>query len=139
MVTTETKVRVRYSETDQMGVVYYGNYAQYYEVGRVEALRQLGMSYRALEEEGTMLPVLQLECKYIRPAKYDDELRVVTIIKELPSTRIRFDHEIYNEEGVLLNVGQVTLVFVNMETNRPCKAPSSVLEIFEPHFKDEKL
>lgn len=134
MVTTETFVRVRYSETDQMGVVYYGNYAQYYEVGRVELLRELGMSYRALEESGTMLPVLQLECKYIRPAKYDDKLKVVTKITELPNTRIRFKHEIFNEDDVLLNVGSVTLVFVNMETNRPQRAPQSVLDIFNPYF-----
>lgn len=134
MVTTETFVRVRYSETDQMGVVYYGNYAQYYEVGRVELLRELGMSYRALEESGTMLPVLQLECKYIRPAKYDDKLKVVTKITELPNTRIRFEHEIFNEDDVLLNVGSVTLVFVNMETNRPQRAPQSVLDIFNPYF-----
>ncbi|GGH73625.1 acyl-CoA thioesterase [Phaeocystidibacter marisrubri] len=137
MVTTETFVRVRYSETDQMGVVYYGNYAQYYEVGRVELLRELGMSYRALEESGTMLPVLQLECKYIRPARYDDRLKVVTKITELPNTRIRFEHEIYNEEEVLLNVGSVTLVFVNMETNRPQKAPQSVIDIFSPYFINE--
>ncbi|TNE28422.1 MAG: acyl-CoA thioesterase [Bacteroidetes bacterium] len=137
MVTTETFVRVRYSETDQMGVVYYGNYAQYYEVGRVELLRELGMCYRALEESGTMLPVLQLECKYIRPARYDDRLKVVTKITELPNTRIRFEHEIYNEEEVLLNVGSVTLVFVNMETNRPQKAPQSVLDIFSPYFINE--
>lgn len=134
MISSVTMVRVRYSETDQMGVVYYGNYAQYYEVGRVELLRDLGMSYRRLEEEGTMLPVLQLECKYIRPAKYDDELKVVTKVTELPNTRIRFEHEIYNEEGTLLNIGAVSLVFVDIESGRPRKAPASVLSIFSPHF-----
>lgn len=134
MITSETKVRVRYSETDQMGVVYYGNYAQFYEVGRVETLRQLGMSYRAIEEAGTMLPVLHLECKYIKPAKYDDLIRIVTSIRELPSTRIRFDHEIYNEENVLLNQGSVTLVFVDMESGRPRRMPPQVEEVFRPHF-----
>lgn len=136
MVANETNVRVRYSETDQMGVVYYGNYAQYYEVGRVELLRQLGMSYRELEENGTMLPVLKLECKYIRPAKYDDNLKVVTKIEELPSTRIHFVHEIFNEEGTLLNVGSVSLVFVDMESGRPRQAPDDVLAIFKPYFND---
>ncbi|NVK03326.1 MAG: acyl-CoA thioesterase [Flavobacteriia bacterium] len=134
MVTIETTVRVRYSETDQMGIVYYGNYAQYYEVGRVELLRHLGMSYRELEEEGTMLPVVKLECKYIRPAKYDDALRIVTTIDEMPSTRITFKHEIFNEENVLLNQGQVTLVFVDIKSGRPRKAPASVESIFAPHF-----
>ncbi|KAB2814487.1 acyl-CoA thioesterase [Phaeocystidibacter luteus] len=135
MVTIETSTRVRYSETDQMGVVYYGNYAQYYEVGRVELLRNLGMSYRELEEAGTMLPVLKLECKYIRPAKYDDLLRIVTIIDEMPSTRITFKHEIYNEENVLLNIGLVSLVFVDIKSGRPQKAPQSVADIFSPYFK----
>lgn len=136
MVLNETKVRVRYAETDQMGVVYYGNYAQYYEVGRVELLRNLGMSYRKLEEEGTMLPVLKLECKYIRPAKYDDELTVKTFINELPSTRITFHHEIYNEEGTLLNVGLVSLVFVDIKTNRPRKAPAHVVDLFKSAWSE---
>ena len=135
MVTIETSTRVRYSETDQMGVVYYGNYAQYYEVGRVELLRNLGMSYRELEEAGTMLPVLKLECKYIRPAKYDDLLKIVTSIEEMPSTRITFKHEIYNEENVLLNIGQVSLVFVDIKSGRPQKAPQSVVDIFSPYFE----
>ncbi|NVK26646.1 MAG: acyl-CoA thioesterase [Flavobacteriia bacterium] len=135
MVTIETSTRVRYSETDQMGVVYYGNYAQYYEVGRVELLRNLGMSYRELEEAGTMLPVLKLECKYIRPAKYDDLLRIVTTIEEMPSTRITFKHEIYNEQNVLLNIGLVSLVFVDIKSGRPQKAPQSVVDIFSPYFK----
>lgn len=121
-----------------MGIVYYGNYAQYYEVGRVELLRHLGMSYRKLEEEGTMLPVIKLECKYIRPAKYDDLLKVITSIEEMPSTRITFKHEIFNEEGTLLNVGSVSLVFVDIESGRPRQAPGNVQEIFAPHFTNVK-
>lgn len=134
MVTIETSVRVRYGETDQMGVVYYGNYAQYYEVGRVELLRSLGMSYRELEEAGTMLPVVKLECNYLRPATYDEELTIVTSISEMPSSRITFEHEILNREGVVLNTGKVILVFVDMKTKRPQRAPRSIVEIFQPHF-----
>ncbi len=136
MVTNETSVRVRYSETDQMGVVYYGNYAQYYEVGRVELLRELGMSYRELEEEGTMLPVVRLECNYKRPAKYDDHLKVVTTISEMPDTRITFEHEIFDEDGELLNTGKVILVFVDIATKKPRRAPRSVQNIFGPHFNE---
>ena len=110
-----------------MGYVYYGNYAQYYEVGRVEALRELGVRYRDMEESGIMMPVLEMKTKYIRPAKYDDLLTIKTSIKELPSTRITFHIEILNGEQ-LINLGEVTLVFVDMKTGRPVQAPQWVLE-----------
>lgn len=138
MIRNETQIRVRYGETDQMGVVYYGNYAQYFEVGRVELLRSLGTSYRELEEAGTMLPVLELKLKYIRSAKYDDLLTLVTEIREWPETRITFHHEIYNEQGVLLNVGHVTLVFVDIARQRPLKMPQELAEYFLPHFTDQQ-
>jgi acyl-CoA thioester hydrolase len=137
MIRNETQIRVRYSETDQMGVVYYGNYAQYFEVGRVELLRELGTSYRKLEEAGTMLPVLELHLKYIRSAKYDDLLTVSTEIREWPDTRITFHHEIHNEEGTLLNVGKVTLVFFDMERQRPRKMPEELAAYFHSHFPSE--
>src|ERR1700741_3439944 len=118
MYISETKIRVRYGETDQMGYAYYGNYAQYFEVGRVEALRGLGMSYKAMEDGGIMLPVLDFKVKFIKPAFYDDLLTIRTYIKELPAARIKFEYETYNEKEVLLNVGDTTLVFVNKSTNR---------------------
>ena len=121
--TSETKIRVRYSETDQAGFVYYGNYAQYYEVGRVEALRQLGFTYKGLEEEGVVMPVISMIIKYIRPALYDDLLTIKTIIREAPVTRMNFEYEISNESGKLLNKGETTLVFISKNTNKTMKAP----------------
>ena len=130
----ESKVRVRYAETDQMSIVYYGIYTQYFEVGRVEALRELGMSYREMEEAGTMLPVSKLEINYHRSARYDDLLTVKTFIKELPGVRIAFDHEVYNEDGKLLSTGRVELVFVNKNTMRPKRAPEEFLQRLAPFF-----
>ncbi|HAD97196.1 MAG TPA: thioesterase [Cryomorphaceae bacterium] len=134
MFVKRTAIRVRYAETDQMGVVYYGNYPQYFEVGRVEALRTLGMSYREMEEGGIMLPVVKLEIQYIRPALYDDLLTIDTRITEMPSTRITFHHEVFNEEKVLLTKGLVQLVFLNRSNRRPCKAPEDFLSKIEPYF-----
>ena len=134
MYISETNIRVRYGETDQMGYVYYGNYTLYYEVGRVEALRQLGFSYRDMEAKGIMLPVLSLQVKYIRPAFYDDLLTVKTIIKELPQTKIHFHYEVYNEKKELLNTGETTLVFINMESGKPCAAPDWFMYALEQKF-----
>jgi len=124
----EFKVRVRYAETDQMGVVYHGNYAQYFEMGRVEWLRNLGISYKWMEENGVMLPVVSLEMNYKKPARYDDLLRVKTILKSQTSVKIEFDYEIYNEENQLLTTGYSMLVFVDMKTGRPMVPPSYVTE-----------
>lgn len=135
MFSSETQIRVRYAETDQMGYVYYGNYAQYYEVARVEALRDVGLSYKMFEDMGTMMPVLSLNCKYHKPAKYDDLLTIKTIIKELPGIRIHFCYEVRNEAGVLLNEGETTLVCISMETNRPCACPAILLDKLKPFFQ----
>ena len=134
MYKSETTVRVRYAETDRMGYVYYGNYSQYYEVGRVEALRSLGYPYKKLEDSGIMLPVLQFSIKYFKPAFYDDLLTVVTIINEVPSTRIHFEYEIYNQQNEILNKGDTTLVFVSIETGKPCKPPLDFLNTIENFF-----
>jgi len=134
MYVAETQVRVRYAETDQMGYAYYGNYAIYYEVGRVEALRQLGFNYSELEENGIMMPVTDLSCKFLQPAKYDELLTIRVIIKELPKVRMYFEYEVLTEKGKKLNEGSTTLVFINMSTNRPCRAPEHLLEIMSPHF-----
>ena len=123
MYTSSCKIRVRYGETDQMGYVYYGNYAEYYEVARVEMLRTLGMDYAAMERSGVMMPVLELNCKYIKPALYDQELTIKTTIEELPGVRIHFKYEVFNPKEELINIGKTTLVFVDMEKNRPCQPP----------------
>jgi acyl-CoA thioester hydrolase len=122
----EFTVRVRYSETDQMGVVYHGNYAQYFEMGRVEWLRNLGISYKWMEENGVMLPVVSLEMNYKKPARYDDLLRVKTILKSQTTVKIEFDYEIYNEQNQLLTTGYSMLVFVDMKTGRPIVPPKYV-------------
>jgi acyl-CoA thioester hydrolase len=130
----ETRIRVRYAETDKMGFVYYGNYAAYYEVGRVESLRSLGITYKSMEESGIMLPVLENYSKYIFPAKYDDEITVVVMLKEMPGTRMRFDYECYNQDKKLINLGYTILVFVDMKTGRPVEPPAYIHEILKPFF-----
>lgn len=134
MYTAETQVRVRYGETDQMGYCYYGNYAQYFEVGRVETLRALGFSYKSIEDSGIMLPVLEYKIKYLKPAFYDDLLTIRTTIAELPGARIRFDYETINEQGITINQAETILVFVNKTTLRPCPPPQGLIDKLKPHF-----
>ncbi|MFY0482427.1 acyl-CoA thioesterase [Flavobacterium sp. PLA-1-15] len=122
----EFTVRVRYAETDQMGVVYHGNYAQYFEMGRVEWLRNMGVSYKWMEQNGIMLPVVSLSMNYKKPARYDDLLRVKTIYKNQTSVKIEFDYEIYNEADELLTIGNSILVFVDMKTGRPTLPPEYI-------------
>ena len=128
--THETKIRVRYVETDQMGVVWHGNYLQYFEIGRTEALRDCGWSYRGLEEAGIMLPLVEAHLEYARPAKYDDLLTVKTMVREPPTARLRFDYEVYNEAGEILTTGYTVLGFVDAKTRRPCRPPAKLRELF---------
>lgn len=131
-----TQVRVRYAEADPMNVVYYGNYAQYFEVGRVESLRNLGISYKGIEDMGIMLPVVELNIKYLRPAKYDDLLTIKSQIKELPKEhKIIFDQEIYNEEGKLLTIGKVKLYFMDSKLGKRASMPASMLEKLSTYFR----
>lgn len=134
MISSKTELRVRYAETDQMGYVYYGNYAQYFEVARVEMLRELGFSYKALEDEGIMLPVLDFTIRYFRPALYDDLLTIETVIPTAPSARILFNYRTFNASRELLNEASTTLVFVNKDSGRPCKAPADMRAAFERNF-----
>jgi len=131
---SETTVRVRYGETDQMGYVYYGYYAMYYEVARVESLRQLGLTYKELEDGGVMMPVLENKSKYFSPALYDDELRIVTTLKEKPSVKITFYYEIFNSSGKLIHEGETLLAFVNKNTGRPCRPPEHFQNVLKPYF-----
>lgn len=129
----KTTLRVRYGETDQMGYCYYGNYAQYFEVGRVEALRNLGMSYKNLEEQGVMLPVSEFSVNYKFPAKYDDALSITTHITELRGARLAFDYIIMNENDQLIATAKTTLVFVAKETMRPISPPSTFVDLIAPY------
>ncbi|MFD1014989.1 acyl-CoA thioesterase [Winogradskyella rapida] len=124
----ETKLKVRYGETDQMGVVYHANYAAYFEVGRTEWLREFGLSYKGMEDDGIMLPVVSLSINYKNSAHYDDVLTVKTMLKKMPTASIEFSYEIYNESEVLLVTGNTVLAFVNMERNRPTRCPKYLLE-----------
>ena len=124
-------LRTRYAETDQMGVVYYGNYPQYLELGRVEWLRSIGFTYKAMEEEGVMMPVVSLQIQYKKPALYDELITIRTKLKELPSTKIEFDYEILNERGELLSTANTILVFVDAKTFRPVRCPEKVLKLIE--------
>ncbi len=130
----EIKIRVRYGETDQMGYVYYGNYAMYYEVARVESLRKLGFAYKDLEAGGVMLPVLENHSYFIAAAKYDDLLTIKVSIPEKPGVKIRFHYEITNENDILINKGNTILAFVNMESGKPCKPPEVMRKLLNPYF-----
>lgn len=134
MLVHETTTRVRYAETDQMGFMYYGRYAELFEVGRVEALRSIGFPYRTLEEAGVMLPVHDLHVRYHKPARYDDLLTVRTTITEMPNVRIDFAYSIMDERGTVLTEGTTTLVFVDKTTMRPRRAPHELMSALAPFF-----
>ena len=136
MFEASTKIRVRYGETDQMGYVYYGNYAMYYEVGRVETMRELGFAYKQLEEMGVMMPVLECKTKYLLPGKYDEELTVKVRIPKMPGVKILFEYDVYNEQDQLINQGETTLAFINMKTNRPMRMPQVMHELIAPFFDE---
>ncbi len=135
----EYKERVRYGQTDQMGYLYYGRYADFYEIGRVEMLRALGLTYKEMEEEHrVMLPVASMESRYIRPAKYDDLLTVRTTLREFPQGKFMTFHvEVFNEAGKLLNGGRVRLAFVDMNTMHSMSAPLFFTRLLVPYFPEE--
>jgi len=135
MFTSKTSVRVRYSETDKMGVVYHGNYAQYLEIGRTDALRQIGLTYKSFEDNGIMMPVLSLNCKYLKSAYYDDELTIVTMLKVMPKVRIHFYFEIYNQQNELITKAEVELVNMDMKTNKLTMAPTVLIDALKPFFE----
>lgn len=138
MYRNEIQIRVRYAETDRMGYVYYGHYATFFEVARVEMLRSLGFNYKKLEDEGVILPVLDFSIKYIRPAYYDDLLIIKTVLPELPASRIRFKYETFNEKSELLNKAETTLVFVNKNTGRPTVVPDDLMKEMKRVFEEDK-
>ena len=134
MFTHQVQIRVTYADTDQMGYVYYGNYARYYEIGRVEALRSLGFSYKEMEASGIMMPVYENNSRYLQPALYDDLLTVKVLVRNPPSARMVFEYKIHNEAGTLLHTGMTTLVFLNRQTSKACRVPGALLERLNPFF-----
>lgn len=135
MFQATTQVRVRYAETDQMAYVYYGNYAMYFEVARVEALRSTGFSYKQMEEDGIIMPVLELYSQFIKPGKYDELLTIKTTIPEIPGIRIKFEYEVYNQAEELITKGWTTLTFLKKESHRPCRPPQYLLDLLRPYFQ----
>jgi acyl-CoA thioester hydrolase len=139
MYETLTQLRVRYAETDQMNVVYYGNYAQYFEVGRVESIRNLGLTYKDMEASGVIMPVVEMNVKYLRSAKYDDLLTIKTALRELPDDhRIEFHQEVFNEEGKLLTSGKVVLYFLQAATYEKTVMPANLKEKLQLFFPSAK-
>jgi acyl-CoA thioester hydrolase len=134
MYFAETQLRVRYAETDQMSYVYYGNYAMYFEVARVEAMRSIGFSYKEMEDEGVIMPVLESHFNYHKPGKYDELLTIKTTIPEMPGVRIRFEYQVYNEIDELITQGWTTLTFLKKESHRPTRPPHNLLALLKPYF-----
>ena len=134
MYSYSTQTRIRYGETDQMGYCYYGNYALFLEIGRVETLRAIGMSYKTLENMQILLPVLELNIKYFKPSFYDDLITIKTTINRLPNVRIHFDYEIYNEKKELLTKASTSLVFVSKQNMKPIKCPEELTQLLNPYF-----
>lgn len=134
MFETSIKIRVRYAETDQMGMVYYGNYATYYEVARVEALRKIGFRYKELEEEGIIMPVIENNSKFIQPALYDELLTVQVKIKKLPGIKTTFNYEFTNESDIIIHKGETILVFLDNKSRKPCRPPVHLIQLLTPYF-----
>jgi acyl-CoA thioester hydrolase len=134
MYRSETMIRVRYGETDQMGYVYYGYYSMYYEVARVESLRQLGLTYKEIEAMGIIMPVLENRSWFLAPGRYDENLRIVTTLREKPGVKIKFEYEIFNEENKLIHKGETLLVFVDQKSNKVCRPPEAIQKVLEPYF-----
>ncbi|MEG1762328.1 MAG: thioesterase family protein [Bacteroidales bacterium] len=135
MFTFDTKIRVIYAEIDKMGYAYYGNYPKYYEEARSEAMRSLGLSYNEMEAQGVMMPVLDINMRYIHPALYDDLLTVRSIVKEMPMAKMNFFYEIYNPAGTLIHTGNSLLGFMKADTHRACRCPENFKNLLEPYFK----
>lgn len=137
MIVHEFRKRVRYGETDRMGVLYYGNYAMYYEIGRVEMLRSMGLSYKDVEDKsGILMPVVSLNCRYLRPAYYDEEVIIRTSLKKWPESSITFHAEILRENGELINSGEVKLVFVHAKDFSRADIPHEIKEKIRPYFEE---
>ena len=135
MYSSETRIRVRYAETDQMGIVYHGNYFTYFESARVESIRYLGLTYAEMEKTGVIMPVVEAQCRYLRPALYDDLLTVKVILKELPvHHKIEFHHEVFNEKGELLATAKVILYFMEAKTMKRTTMPETLLKQLAPYF-----
>ena len=130
-ITSRSQYRILYADTDMMGVVYYGNYGRLYEMGRTEMIREMGLPYIELEKKGIVMPVFSVEAKYRKVLNYDELITIETTVKEIPAVRMEFFHTIYNEDGGLAHEAKVVLVFMDMKTNRPVRAPKVLTDLLE--------
>ena len=137
MINGNHDLRVRYSDTDQMGYVYYGRYASYYEIARVELFRKLGFSYRKLEEKGIGMPVIEMNSKFLLPVKYDELISIQTVIKELPTLKICFYYEIFNSKNKLVNTGKTVLTFIDLKSKKPVRTPKTLLSLIKKKFNEK--
>jgi acyl-CoA thioester hydrolase len=129
MLESTTQIRVRYAETDQMNVVYHGNYAQYFEVARAECIRENGFTYKQIEALGVMMPIVEINIKFLRPAHYDDLLTIKTTLKELPQNhKMEFYHEVYNNQNTLLTIGKIILYLIDANTKQKTTLPKQMIE-----------
>ncbi len=137
MITSENVIQVRYDEVDKMGYVYHGNYARYYHISRTELLRKVGISDRELESQNIILPVIEMNIRYLKPVYYDDFITIKTKLLELPETRMKFQHEVINQHNELLNIANSTLVFVDSNTRKPMIVPEIILNKLELYLKNK--
>jgi len=135
MLFNEIQIRIAYADTDLMGYVYYGNYATFYERGRTELIRSLGLSYKEMEKLGVMMPVRTVTSEFLKPAYYDDLITIKTIVSEVPTSRMTFNYEIYNQNSVLLNKASKTLIFLDVEKRKPVRAPQFLLDKIKDYFE----
>lgn len=136
MFQATTQIRVRYAETDQMGHVYHGNYAIYHEVARTEAMKQIGFRYKDLEDSGVMMPVYENSFRYVLPALYDQLLNIKVMVDEMPKVKMTFRYEFTNEADKLIHSGSTTLFFMDIKSQRPVRAPQSVMDLMAPYFNE---
>ena len=136
MIKGNYKIRIRYADTDQMGYVYYGRYANFYEIARVELFRSLGLSYKDLEDKGVGMPVIEMNSKFLLPIKYDEEIKIVTYIKKIPNSKITFTYTLFNSEGLIVNEAKTILTFIDLKRKRPVRIPTELMTIIKKKFND---
>tara|TARA_Y100000816_G_C26058516_1_gene555652 strand:- start:27 stop:440 length:414 start_codon:yes stop_codon:yes gene_type:complete len=136
MIKGNFKIRIRYADTDQMGYVYYGRYANFYEIARVELFRSLGFSYKDLEDKGVGMPVIEMNSKFLLPIKYDEEIKIVTYIKKIPNSKITFTYTLFNSEGLIVNEAKTILTFIDLKRKRPVRIPTELMTIIKKKFND---
>ena len=136
MIEGNYKIRIRYADTDQMGYVYYGRYANFYEIARVELFRKLGFSYKDLEDKGVGMPVIEMNSKFLLPVRYDEEILIITHIKEIPKSKITFTYTLFNSDCLVVNEAKTVLTFIDLKRKKPVRIPTELMTIIKKKFND---